>query len=67
VGSSCFQRITEDMTMTERIRAPRPVRRLGTEVHADTRTAREREGGQAERAEIERELEALRSLKAETR
>lgn len=39
-------------------RAPRPVRRMGSEVHADTRTQRERERGQSERAAVEAELEA---------
>ena len=32
-------------------------RRMGTEVHADTRTQRERDRGAAERAAIEREME----------
>ncbi len=42
-----------------KVRAPRPVRRTGTEVHEDSRTARERERGQARRAEIEREMDEI--------
>ena len=38
-------------------RVPRPVRRMGTEIHEDTRTQRERSRGDAERAAIEGELE----------
>jgi ubiquitin-like protein Pup len=47
------------MTQQAKVRAPRPIRRTGTEVHEDSRTQRERERGQARRAEIERGIDDL--------
>jgi hypothetical protein len=41
----------------EKGRIPRPVRRTGTEVHSDTRTARQRSRSDERRHAIDKELE----------
>lgn len=46
-------------TRISKPRASRPERRMGTEVHDDSRTQRERQRGQSERAALGRELDDL--------